>query len=119
MPLFGKSTKNPADIVKGLKEATLALERGDKKSEKLQEDAARHLQAMKTVLYGSNDSEPQTELIAQLAQETYTTGLIPLLINNFTKFDFEATLLAVCVTCHLLIYFSVPPLCSFSAVVLM
>lgn len=35
MPLFGKSQKSPADLVRALKEAVLALERGDKKAEKV------------------------------------------------------------------------------------
>lgn len=35
MPLFGKSTKSPAEVVKALKEAVNALERGDKKAEKV------------------------------------------------------------------------------------
>lgn len=37
MPLFGKSTKSPAEVVKALKEAVNALERGDKKAEKVSE----------------------------------------------------------------------------------
>lgn len=44
---------------------------------------------MKGVLYGTAESEPQTELVAQLAQETYNSGLIPLLVLNLAKFDFE------------------------------
>lgn len=35
MPLFGKSQKSPAEVVKALKEAVNALERGDKKVEKV------------------------------------------------------------------------------------
>jgi len=35
MPLFGKSQKSPAEVVKSLKEAVCALERGDKKAEKV------------------------------------------------------------------------------------
>jgi hypothetical protein len=34
MPLFGKSQKSPAEVVKALKEAVNALERGDRKAEK-------------------------------------------------------------------------------------
>jgi len=91
MPLFGGKSKNPTEIVKSLKESVVALEKGDaKKSEKLQEEAARNLQAMKAVLYGTAENEPQTELVAQLAQEAYNTGLIPLLVLNLAKFDFES-----------------------------
>lgn len=35
MPLFGKSQKSPSEVVKALKEAVNALERGDKKVEKV------------------------------------------------------------------------------------
>jgi hypothetical protein len=35
MPLFGKSTKSPAEVVKSLREALHALDRGDKKVEKV------------------------------------------------------------------------------------
>jgi hypothetical protein len=35
MPLFGKSQKSPAEVVKALKEAVNALEKGDKKAEKV------------------------------------------------------------------------------------
>lgn len=35
MPLFGKSQKSPAEVVKALKEAVNALERGEKKVEKV------------------------------------------------------------------------------------
>lgn len=35
MPLFGKSQKSPAEVVKALKEAVASLEKGDKKLEKV------------------------------------------------------------------------------------
>ena len=35
MPLFGKSQKSPTEVVKALKDALIALERGDKKSDKV------------------------------------------------------------------------------------
>lgn len=35
MPLFGKSQKNPVEVVKQIKEAVIALEKGDKKLEKV------------------------------------------------------------------------------------
>lgn len=37
MPLFGKSSKNPVEVVKSLKEAVNALEKVDKKAEKVSE----------------------------------------------------------------------------------
>lgn len=43
MPLFGRSQKSPAELVKALKEAVTALERGEKKAEKAQEDVSKNL----------------------------------------------------------------------------
>lgn len=51
MPLFGKSTKSPAELVKALKEAVNSLERGDKKAEKAQEDVSKNLVSTKTVIF--------------------------------------------------------------------
>uniref|UniRef100_A0A1B6KF07 Protein Mo25 n=2 Tax=Graphocephala atropunctata TaxID=36148 RepID=A0A1B6KF07_9HEMI len=90
MPLFGKSTKSPAEVVKALKEAVNALERGDKKAEKAQEDVSKNLVLIKNMLYGTNDAEPQTDIIvAQLAQELYNSNLLLMLIQNLSRIDFE------------------------------
>ncbi|KAL1434733.1 hypothetical protein MTO96_011433 [Rhipicephalus appendiculatus] len=90
MPLFGKSQKSPYELVKVLREAVLALERGDKKAEKAQEDVSKHLVMMKNMLYGTCDTEPQTDIVvAQLAQELYNTNLLLLLVQNLSKIDFE------------------------------
>lgn len=43
MPLFGKSQKSPEITVRSLKDAVTALERGDKKAEKAQEDVSKNL----------------------------------------------------------------------------
>lgn len=48
MPLFGKSQKSPAELVKALKEAVNSLERGDKKAEKAQEDVSKNLVSAST-----------------------------------------------------------------------
>lgn len=39
MPLFGKSQKSPAEVVKALKEAVTSLEKGDKKLEKVRTES--------------------------------------------------------------------------------
>ena len=93
MPLFGKSAKSPAEVVKSLKEAVNALERGDKKAEKAQEDVSKNLVLIKNMLYGTSDAEPQTDIIvAQLAQELYNSNLLLLLIQNLNRIDFEVSL---------------------------
>lgn len=90
MPLFGKSAKSPAEVVKSLREAVNALERGDKKAEKAQEDVSKNLVLIKNMLYGTSDAEPQADIIvAQLAQELYNSNLLLLLIQNLNRIDFE------------------------------
>lgn len=90
MPLFGKSQKSPAEVVKALKEAVNALERGDKKVEKAQEDCSKNLVLIKNMLYGTSDAEPQADIIvAQLAQELYNSNLLLLLVQNLNRIDFE------------------------------
>nr|CAG4638490.1 EOG090X07E2 [Cyclestheria hislopi] len=90
MPLFGKSQKSPAEVVKALKEAVASLEKGDKKLEKAQEDVSKNLVLIKNMLYGTADSEPQTDIVmAQLSQELYNSGLLVQLIQNLARIDFE------------------------------
>ena len=92
MPLFGKSAKSPAEVVKSLKEAISALERGDKKAEKAQEEVSKNLVLIKNMLYGTSEAEPHTEIIvAQLAQELYNSNLLLILIQNLNRIDFEVS----------------------------
>ncbi|XP_069753960.1 calcium-binding protein 39-like [Narcine bancroftii] len=89
---FGKSHKSPADIVKNLKESMAVLEKqdiSDKKAEKATEEVSKNLVAMKEILYGTNEKEPQTETVAQLAQELYNSGLLSTLIADLQLIDFE------------------------------
>ncbi len=44
---------------------------------------------MKEILYGTNDKEPHTETVAQLAQELYNSGLLISLVENLQVIDFE------------------------------
>ncbi|EMP23939.1 Calcium-binding protein 39-like protein [Chelonia mydas] len=89
MPLFSKSHKNPAEIVKTLKENMAILEKQDKKTDKASEEVSKSLQAMKEILCGTSDKEPPTETVAQLAQELYNSGLLVTLIANLQLIDFE------------------------------
>jgi calcium binding protein 39 len=42
------------------------------------------------MLYGTSDSEPQTDIVvSQLAQELYNSNLLLLLIQNLNRIDFE------------------------------
>ncbi|XP_016060940.1 PREDICTED: calcium-binding protein 39-like isoform X2 [Miniopterus natalensis] len=89
MPLFSKSHKNPAEIVKILKDNLAILEKQDKKTDKASEEVSKSLQAMKEILCGTNDKEPPTETVAQLAQELYSSGLLVTLIADLQLIDFE------------------------------
>lgn len=117
---FGKSHKSPADIVKNLKDSMTVLEKhdiSDKKAEKVgercdlhhplnvngetssgacliqaTEEVSKSLVAMKEILYGTNEKEPQTEAVAQLAQELYNSGLLSTLIADLQLIDFEVRL---------------------------
>ncbi|XP_036055680.1 calcium-binding protein 39-like isoform X1 [Onychomys torridus] len=89
MPLFSKSHKNPAEIVKILKDNLAILEKQDKKTDKASEEVSKSLQAMKEILCGTNDKEPPTEAVAQLAQELYSSGLLVTLVADLQLIDFE------------------------------
>lgn len=89
MFLFGRSSKSPQELVKGLRELLIHLEKGEKKYEKIAEDVTKCISGIKNILYGTNDQEPQTELIAQLAQEIYNANLIKIMIDNIYRVDFE------------------------------
>ncbi|XP_068596539.1 calcium binding protein 39, like 1 [Brachionichthys hirsutus] len=90
---FGKTQKNPAEIVKSLKENVAHLEKleasDSKKCEKVAEEASKNLASLKEILSGTGDKEPQTEAVAQLAQELYNTNLLIALIANLQRIDFE------------------------------
>jgi len=91
MPLFS-SKKSPQEITKSLIES-LGILQADvtgKKSDKAVEDITKQLQACKNILYGSGDAEPQTELVAQLAQAYYDHNMFKMLVKNLAKLDFEA-----------------------------
>lgn len=80
--------KSPQDLVKKTKES---LEKLDD-SKKTVEEAAKMLQALKQSLCGSPDSpdQPQQEVIAQIAQEMYSSHLLLLFVQTLAKMDFES-----------------------------
>lgn len=53
------------------------------------EEVSKNLASLKEVLSGTGDKEPQTEAVAQLAQELYNTNLLIALIANLQRIDFE------------------------------
>ncbi|CAH1781110.1 unnamed protein product [Owenia fusiformis] len=88
MPLFGKSQKSPQDLAKSLNDNLHILSEGEKKA-KVSEEVSKTLVAMKIMLYGTDQQEPQTELVAQLAEEFYSGNLFLLIVQNLQKIDFE------------------------------
>lgn len=52
---------------------------------------------MKTILYGTETQEPQSELAAQLAQEFYNHDMLLHLVTNLQKLDFEVIQYIGCV----------------------
>lgn len=56
---------------------------------KVAEEASKNLASLKEILSGTGDKEPQTEAVAQLAQELYNTNLLIALIANLQRIDFE------------------------------
>ncbi|KAI8820442.1 Mo25-like protein [Fimicolochytrium jonesii] len=86
--LFKTRPRTPAELVKGTKDAMSKLDLGDRK--KANEEISKNLILMKTILYGDGDSDPIPEQVAQLSQEVYNNDLLPLMIQNIARFEFEA-----------------------------
>ena len=53
------------------------------------EEVTKNLVAMKTIMCGTEQHEPQSELVAQLAQEIYKSHIILLMLTNLSHIDFE------------------------------
>lgn len=51
---------------------------------------SKTLHSLKTVLYGDSENEPVPEMVAQLAQELYNHEVLPALIGNLSKLEFES-----------------------------
>ena len=110
MPLFGKSSKSPAEVVKCLKESLVTLEKlsghDGKKTEKAQDDVSKYLLTISSLLF-NNDQDNQSDIVlAQMSQvtlinqssvtnhhqcqEMYNSQLIPALLRNLGRMEFEA-----------------------------
>lgn len=93
--LFGKGANKgakPADLVKALKDSmTIVVKEKEKsKIDKAAEEVSKCLAVFKGELLGEGEPEPNQEVITQLANEVYQHDLIPLLVLNLTKIEFEA-----------------------------
>mmetsp|Transcript_28482 Transcript_28482/g.31638 ORF Transcript_28482/g.31638 Transcript_28482/m.31638 type:complete len:348 (-) Transcript_28482:208-1251(-) len=91
--MFFKKKIKPAELVKGLKDnlSIVAREKNQKsKIDKAREESSKNLDAMKQVLYGTAEHAANPDLVSPLANEVYVTNLIPLLITNLHRIEFEA-----------------------------
>jgi len=92
MNFFKSKQRTPPELVRSLKEAIPKLDSGPPGTEarrKASEEVSKTLSAMKGILYGDG-GDPSPELVAQLAQETYGTDLLYLLVSNMPRLDFES-----------------------------
>ena len=108
MPFFKSAPKSPQEVIKAMRDAiqVLSTEEAGKKSEKAAEEVSKHLQAIKGMLYGSAEQEPQPDVVATLAHELYSSDVLVHLVDNLQKLDFEvcSTLIMFFLSkrCHLL-----------------
>ncbi|KAJ1974754.1 conidiophore development protein hyma [Dimargaris verticillata] len=85
--LFKSKVKNPHELVKTVREATLKL--GPNENKKANEEISKCLVSMRTILSGDGENEAAPDQVAQLSQETYKYDLLPLLVANLGRFEFE------------------------------
>ncbi|CAL1710945.1 unnamed protein product [Somion occarium] len=91
MNFFKTKPRTPPDLVRGLRDALPKLEAGPPGGEtrrKANEEVSKNLQQIKAILLG--DGDPLPELVAQLAQETYSTDLLHHLLLNLHRLEFES-----------------------------
>jgi len=89
MNFFKPKPRSPADLVRTVREGVSKLDSGPVEARKrASEDVSRNLSQMKSLLYG--DGDPLPEIVAQLAQETYSSDLLLALVQHISKLDFEA-----------------------------
>ncbi|KAF8907811.1 Mo25-like protein [Hymenopellis radicata] len=89
MNFFKTKPRTPPDLVRSLRENLPKLDSaapGGDVRRKASEEISKSLQQIKALLYG--DETPDT--LAQLAQETYSSSLLLLLINALPRLDFES-----------------------------
>jgi len=103
MNFFKTRQRTPTDIVRALRDSVTRLESaapGSESRRKASEDVSKYLQQIKGVLLG--DGDPLPELVAQLAQETYSTDLLCTLVVALPRLEFEARKDVVQIFNHLL-----------------
>ncbi|RKO96164.1 hypothetical protein CXG81DRAFT_17360 [Caulochytrium protostelioides] len=88
--LFKTKQRTPQELVKSIRDAVARLDAASGDKRRANEEISKHLIAIKAILYGEGETDPNPEYVAQISQEIYTNDLLPLLVNNIGKFEFEA-----------------------------
>lgn len=91
MNFFRTKQRTPSELVRALRDTIVKLDAttpGGDTRRKASEDITKSLQSVKQILVG--DGDPQPELVAQLAQETYNTDLLYHLVAHIARFEFES-----------------------------
>ena len=125
MPLFRTGARSPQDIVKSLRDSLSQLERNKdnpvsrkKSSEEVScipesrmvamlvatlcAQVCKNIVAMKTILYGLAEQEPQQENVTLLSQEVYTQHLLFPLIQSLPILEFESRKEVALIFSHIL-----------------
>ncbi|KAJ3672999.1 hypothetical protein LUZ60_006373 [Juncus effusus] len=91
--LFKSKPRTPADVVRQTRELLVYLDlnssgRDNKREEKMAE-LSKNIRELKSILYGSGDSEPVAEACSQLTQEFFKDNTLRLLILCLPKLNLE------------------------------
>jgi len=90
---LGKKLPRPSELVKQTRDTLTVIEKNatnPKVIEKAAEELSKSLGAMKITLFGDPEHEPNQDAIVQLANDIYANDLIPALLTNITRLEFEA-----------------------------
>ncbi|RPA85902.1 Mo25-like protein [Ascobolus immersus RN42] len=88
--LFGRTRqKTPQELVRSTRDCCSKLDVPLEKR-RAAEEVLRNLGLLKQVIQGTAEVEPQPEQIAALATEVYNTDMIPVVIQNLYRLDFDA-----------------------------
>jgi calcium binding protein 39 len=90
---LGKKLPKPSELVKHTRDTLTVMEKNasnPKVVEKAAEDLSKTLAAMKITLLGDVEHEPNQDAIVQLANDIYSNDLIPALLANIIRLEFES-----------------------------
>ncbi|KAJ1034099.1 hypothetical protein NDA18_000968 [Ustilago nuda] len=88
--LHSNYTSNGSSTSAGSSSITSSSSSSSEAGKKAVDEISKTLCQVKTILFGDGDSDPQPELVAQLAQEVYSHHVLQLLVAHIAKFEFEA-----------------------------